>query len=133
MLGSTATHPNLGVIRKFFEASSHGDRDGLRATLAENAKWIFPGRHRFSGTKNGLNEIAAFFGELRRLGFRFEQLVAEATDRYVIDCERAWTDKYRVELQWCVLWKIENGKIVQGAHFAADQRKTDRFFNTVRA
>jgi len=133
VLGQTTTHPNLGVIRRFFEAFGRNDGEGLRATLAENAKWIFPGRHRFSGTKNGLKEIAAFFDELRKLGFRFEQVVAEAGDRYVVDCERAWTEKYRVELHWCVLWKFENGKIVQGAHFAADQRKTDAFFNGLRA
>ncbi len=60
-------HPNLELIDRFFAAYSNRDLAGLRQVLAENVKWIFPGRHPLSGTKTGIDQVVAFFDDMGKI------------------------------------------------------------------
>jgi hypothetical protein len=55
------THPNLDLTNKFFDAYGKRDYNTLRHVLADNAKWTSLGQHPFSGVRNGLDEVIAFF------------------------------------------------------------------------
>jgi ketosteroid isomerase-like protein len=129
------THPNLDIINKFFEAYGQHDETGIQQVLADNVKWIFPGRHPVSGTKAGMDEVIAFFdtlgGIMGKSNVKVEKLVTGVNDRYVAECQHVSTDRedgYNLDQYWCVLWKFEYGKIIEGRHLAADQYAVDEFF-----
>jgi uncharacterized protein len=131
-------HPNLELIDKFFEAYGKRDLNGLRQVLAEDAKWVFPGRHPLSGTRTGIDEVVALFDTLGEImgksNIQVEKLVMGVNDDYVVEGQHIWTnreDGNNLDHQWCVLWKFEKGKIVEGRHLAADQHAVDKFFTSI--
>jgi ketosteroid isomerase-like protein len=133
-------HPNLILIDKFFEAYAKHDIDGLRLVLADNAKWTSLGQHPFGGVRNGFDEVIGFFDTMgavmSKSGTRVEKLIIGANDAYVVECQHVWTtreDGHNLDHLVCVLWKFENGKIVEGTHFFADPKMADGFFNYVAA
>lgn len=131
-------HPNLDLINRFFEAYGNRDLDGLRSVLAENVKWTSLGQHPFSGVRIGFDEVIAFFDTMGAVmgksNSKVEKLVVGANDTYVVECQHVWTnrdDGHDLDHLVCVLWRFENGKIVEGRHFYADPRAADTFFNYV--
>lgn len=125
-------HPNLNVINMFFEAYNNNDLTGIRNVVDENVRWTIPGHHPLSGTKTGIDEVMAFFTQLAKSTFKANPIVLGVNDNYVIDCHRGWSnreDGNSIDILWCLLWKIENGKIVEVVNFPADQHEADGFFN----
>lgn len=53
-------------------------------------------------------------------------------DNFVIDCHRNWSNIEGIEnlnSMSCLLWKIENNKIVEVHNFPEDQHNVDSFFS----
>jgi uncharacterized protein len=132
------THPNLDLIDRFFAAYSSHDREGLRAVLAKNATWTFPGHHPLGGSKVGIDEIVVFFDAIGSVmggtNASVEKLVMGVNDEYIVECQHirtSRTDGPNLDQELCVLWSFENGKIASGKHLAADQDALDAFFTTV--
>jgi uncharacterized protein len=126
-------HPNLEIINKFFLAYGNNDLKGITEVVDENVKWTIPGHHPLSGQKHGIDEVVAFFTQLGKSGFKADPIVLGVNDNYVIDCHRGWSnreDGKNIDILWCLLWKIEAGKIVEVVNFAGDQHEADRFFNS---
>jgi ketosteroid isomerase-like protein len=133
-------HPNLDLIQQFFAAYAARDRDALQRVLAEDSRWIALGGHPLSGVKQGFDEIIAFFDAMGAImggsHSQVEKLVMGANERYVVECQHVWThreDGRNLDHLVCVLWKFENGKIVEGRHFFADPQAADGFFNAILA
>ena len=131
-------HANINVVNSFFESYGKRDMNALESVLDKNAKWIFPGHHNFSGVKNGFDEIIAFFDTMGRImggsGIKAERLFMESNDSFVVEYQHIWTtrtDGNNIDHHWCVAWKIKNGKIIEGRHFAGDQHMMDRFFHKI--
>jgi len=132
------THPNLDLIDAFFEAYGKRDRNALQRVLAENITWVFMGRHPLSGVRKGIDEVIGFFDTMGTLmsksNSKAERLIISANDNYVIECQHVWTnreDGHNLDHMVCVLWKFENGKIVEGKHFFANPQAADEFFDYV--
>lgn len=119
-------HSNLTVINKFFAAYNQRDFAAIREVMSEQVRWIFPGHHTLGGTKTGINEVVDFFdvmGTIMKQSFaRAEKLVVGSNDDYVVESQHIWmtVDGITSEHYWCVLWKFENGMIVEGKHFVAE-------------
>ena len=133
-------HPNLDLIDAFFAAYAKRDLAGLRAVLAENATWTFPGQHPLSGTKAGPDAIVAFFDTMSQImgssNPQIEKLVVGANDQYVVECQHVRTsraDGPNLDQQLCVLWSFAGGKITAGRHLAADHAALDAFYTAVLA
>lgn len=60
---------NIKVVQDFFAAYGANDLDGIAAVMGEDVKWHIPGRHPLSGTKEGRDEVLAFFAQLGVAGF----------------------------------------------------------------
>lgn len=126
------THPNLEIIDRFFAAYGDHDLDALGKVVAEDVQWHFPGRNPLSGTKRGAKEVVAFFDEMGKYKVRGEQYVSGVNDGAVIEGQRTWSveDGVDYEMEWCVVWKFDGGRIVSGTHFCADQHRADEFFQS---
>ena len=131
-------HPNISIVNTFFEAYGRKDSDLLQTVLDENAKWIFPGHHHFSGVKIGFDEVIAFFDSMSQVmgssGIKAERFFMEANDNYAVEYQHIWTNRLdgnNLDHRWCVVWRFRNGKIIEGRHLAGDQHEVDRFFHKI--
>lgn len=54
-------------------------------------------------------------------------------DEYVVDCHRGWGEYegMKLDMNWCFLYRIQDGKIASAQNFAADQHAADAFYTAV--
>jgi uncharacterized protein len=131
-------NPSLDLIDKFFEAYGKRDLEALRRVVAENVKWIYPGPPPLGGTKVGVDQVVAFFDAMGNIMGRsnpqVDRLVIGANEHYVVECQHVKTNRAEgnnLDIDLCVLWKMENGKIVEGKHMTDDQPALYAFFARV--
>ena len=135
LAGQTATaaspEDNIKVVQDFFAAYGANDLDGIAAVMDENVKWHIPGRHPLSGTKEGRDEVLAFFAQLGVADFKADPIYFGADETYVVDIHRGWSNaegKPNVDTTWALLYRIEGGKIVEATNLSADQDAANTFF-----
>lgn len=122
---------NIKVVQDFFAAYGANDLAGIAAVMHEDVQWHIPGRHPLSGTKNGRAEVLAFFAELGAAGFKADPIYFGADETYVVDIHRGWSNaegKPNVDTTWALVYRIENGKIVEATNLSADQDAANTFF-----
>jgi ketosteroid isomerase-like protein len=125
-------HPNLVLINAFFKAYSENNHDSLKNILSEDIKWHIPGNHPLSGTKIGIISVVDYFQKLQKGKFKAEPIVMGFNDNFVIDCHRNWSNVEEgdnLDSMSCLLWKIENHKIVEVFNFPQNQQLVDLFFS----
>lgn len=128
----TEKHPNVQLIESFFTAYANADFAAMLQVMAIDVKWHIPGNHPFSGTKNGVKELMEYLEKLNEFGFKAEQIVVGVNDDYVIDCHRNWSTSSGTAVlnaMSCLLWKIEENRIVEVFNFPQEQFLVDNFFN----
>ena len=122
---------NMKVVQNFFAAYGSNDLDGIAAVMDEDVQWHIPGRHPLSGTKNGRDEVLAFFAQLGAAGFQADPIYFGADETHVVDIHRGWSNaegKPNVDTIWALVYRIENGKIVEATNLSADQDAANTFF-----
>lgn len=122
---------NIKVVQDFFAAYGNNDLDGIAAVMDENVQWHIPGRHPLSGTRNGRDEVLAFFAQLGVAGFQAEPIYFGADDTHVVDIHRGWSNadgKPNVDTTWALVYRIQDGKIVEATNLSADQDAANTFF-----
>jgi len=121
----------LKVVHNFFSAYGKGDLEAIKQYVAEDVEWHIPGRHVLAGTKRGITEFTDFFAQLGKAGFKAEVMILSANDTYVIDAHRGYshTDGSNIDINWILLYQIENGKIKRVQNFSGDLYASDTFFN----
>jgi hypothetical protein len=121
---------NVAIVKQFCKYYEKGDIVGLREILSKDIEWHVPGRHPLAGIKKGVEEVIAYYKQLKKADFRAEVMILEGNEHYVIDCHRGWAKvgNARLEINWVLLYKIENGKIRSMTTFPEDQHTVDDFF-----
>jgi ketosteroid isomerase-like protein len=87
-----------------------------------------------------MREVIAFFDTMGRIMGKshptIEKLIVCENDRHVIECSHIRTNLQggpNIDHHVCVLWTLEQGKIVSGRHFFADPGLVNGYFNEVTA
>ncbi|WP_415715210.1 nuclear transport factor 2 family protein [Roseibium sp.] len=122
---------NIKVVQDFFAAYAENDLNGIASVMDQDIRWHIPGRHPLSGTKTGRAEVLAFFEQLGEAGFKAEPIYFGANETHVIDIHRGWSNvegKPNVDTTWALVYRIENGKIVEATNLSADQDAANTFF-----
>ncbi len=121
---------NVAIVKQFFKYYGSGDIVGLREIFDPDVEWIVPGHHPLAGVKKGIEEVIAYYKQLQKANFKAEVLILEGNDEYVIDCHRGWArvGDVKLDMNWVLLYKIENGKIKSMQNFPGDQHEADDFF-----
>jgi uncharacterized protein len=128
------SHPNLALIHRFFEAYATNDQGAIEQLLSPDIRWVIPGKHPLSGVKVGIIEVMTYFSQLGKAAFQASPIVMGVNEHYVIDCHHNWSTLSGVSNfkgMSCLLWKIEEGKIVEVYNFPQDQYRVDEFFQAV--
>ncbi|WP_414941731.1 nuclear transport factor 2 family protein [Amycolatopsis sp. cmx-11-51] len=122
-------HPNVTLVRRYYQAYGTGDLDALRRFFAADIRWTIPGHHPLAGVKTGPDEVIAFFEQLGRSGFRAEILYLAADGDWVVDLHRGWsTTPAGLDITWALAYRIRDRKIAEAVNFAGDQHAADQYF-----
>lgn len=121
---------NIAVVKQFFKYYEKKDIVGLREIFAPDIEWHVPGHHPLAGTKRGVEEVIAYYKQLQKANFKAEVIILEGNDHYVIDCHRGWAKvgDVKIDMNWVLLYTIENGKIKSMKNFPGNQHAADAFF-----
>ncbi len=122
---------NIKTVQDFFAAYGANDLEAIAAVMDEDVRWHIPGRHPLSGTKQGRAEVLAFFEQLGSAGFQAEPIYFGADETHVVDIHRGWSNvdgAANVDTIWALVYRIENGKIVEATNLSGDQDAANAFF-----
>lgn len=130
---TTQDHPNVAIIKRYYEAYGKGDVATVREIFAPDIVWRIPGHHPLSGAKRGADEVLAFFEQLAKANFKAEVLFLGGNDQYVVDCHRGYgaVGNNKLDILWCLVFRMQNGRIAEVTNFAGDQHAADAFFWSV--
>ncbi len=79
---------NKQVVADYYAAYASGDMNRVAGFLPMISNGTFPAIIHLPGTKRGRNEVAAFFRELGKSGFRAELIALMADENWVVDMHR---------------------------------------------
>ena len=122
---------NRQVILDYYSAYGTGDMNAVAEFFSDDIVWHIPGQHPLAGTKEGRDEVLAFFEQLGRGNFRAELIALMADENWVIDMHRGWSnleDQSNVDTIWVLAFRIEDGLIAEARNFSFDQASADSFF-----
>ncbi|WP_309085433.1 nuclear transport factor 2 family protein [Chelativorans sp.] len=122
---------NIQVIRNYYQAYATGDPEAVRPFLSEDVVWRIPGHHPLAGEKRGRDEVVAFFRELAKGGFKAEPIFFQADGDLVVDIHRGWSNMGegpQIDQLYALMFRIENGLIVEATNFLTDMHQSDAFF-----
>ncbi|WP_083347298.1 nuclear transport factor 2 family protein [Rhizobium sp. LCM 4573] len=122
---------NIQIIRDYYAAYATGNPEAIRPFLAENIVWRIPGHHPLAGEKRGADEVIAFFTGLARGRFKAEPIFFQAQDDLVVDIHRGWSNigsGPEIDQLYALMFRIENGKIVEATNFLTDMHQSDAFY-----
>lgn len=128
-------HPNVAIVQRYYEAYGAENIELIRNEIfAPDITWAIPGHHPLAGTKQGADEVFAFFEQLNKANFKAEVLFLGGNDNYVVDVHRGWSnlaDGKNIDQLWALLFEIEGDRITSAVNFAGDQHAADAFFWSV--
>jgi uncharacterized protein len=126
---------NVELVQRMYECFNRGDMDTIRNEIfAPNLIWRLPGHHPLSGTKNGAEEVIAFFEQLNKAGIQVDLSGIDTWgENTVVEVHRghAQTNGAVLDALNCTHYHIRDGKIADVQVYISDQHTVDQFFNAV--
>ena len=128
-------HPNATRIRELFAAFRSGDIETIRAVIAEDAVWHFPGRRgQLAGTHRGRDAIFAFLLNARALTdgtIHLELIDVLANDVHAVALFRGHGQRQGRTLDnpTCLRIRIDQGQVIEVWEFVWDLYAVDEFWS----
>jgi ketosteroid isomerase-like protein len=125
---------NAAIVRRGYEAFNSADMKTLTELFDERAVWRVPGRSSLAGDHEGREAAFAYFGRLgQETGGTFraelQHLLADG-DRVVgIQRNSAERDGKQLDVDVCLVFQLENGRITEGAEHFRDLYAWDEFWS----
>jgi ketosteroid isomerase-like protein len=126
---------NAAVVRRGYEAFNAGDMETLTEIFDESASWHTPGRSSLAVDHEGREASFAYFGRLgQETGGSFQaelrHLLAD-DDGHVVGVHRCSADRdgKRLEVDCCLVFQLENGRITEGREHFQDLYAWDAFWS----
>jgi ketosteroid isomerase-like protein len=126
---------NAEVVRRAYAAFNTGDIETLMELLDEDVSWHTPGRSPIAGDYLGRDAV---FGQFGRYGgdtggtFRAElQQLFTADDGRVIGLHHnsATRNGKQLDTACCIVFEVENGRVVSGREHFFDLNNWDEFWS----
>ncbi|MDJ0581606.1 nuclear transport factor 2 family protein [Crocosphaera sp.] len=123
---------NLELVQTMYESFNRDDFDTIRnEVFSQDLVWNLPGHHPLSGTKNGPEEVIAFFQQLRKANIQVDLIKLEAWgESTVVEVHRGHGRSGDAVLDAlnCTHYEVRDGKIAEVQVYISDQHAVDQFF-----
>ena len=126
---------NAAIVRHGYEALWSGDRTKLTELLGENVSWHTPGRSPLAGNVVGRSAVVARLGRyVAETGGTFradlKRLLTDEDGRVIaIQHSLAERDGKHLDVYSCIVFELENGRIVDGREHVYDLPAWDEFWS----
>lgn len=131
---SQTEHPNAATIRKLFESFRNHDIEFVRAAIAEDAVWHFPGRvGRLAGSHRGHDAIFSFLADVMTLtdgtfGLEVETVVADDHTAVALFRGRGQRGGRTLDNPTCLKIAMRDGQATEIWEFVWDLYSVDEFW-----
>jgi hypothetical protein len=130
-------HRNAVLIRRLYDAYARRDRDTISSLIAEDCRWIIPGRGAQAGVYEGRVAILELFRGMMRDSngtARIELEAVVADDQYAVVLQRgSGTIRGKsAVLDECLVHRIEGGRVVEMKEYQFDLYTLDEWLNAPR-
>lgn len=127
---------NVAIIERMYDSFNRGDMDTIRRDIfTPDLVWRLPGRHPLAGTKNGAEEVIAFFQQLNRAGIQVDLITIDVFGAdTVVEVHRGHGTAPNgavLDAINCTHYHIRDGKIADVQVYLSDQYSADNFFSAV--
>lgn len=127
---------NVELVQRMYECFNRGDMDTIRKEVfAPELVWRLPGHHPLSGTKQGAEEVIAFFEELSRSGIQVDLIGLDTFgEDTVVEVHRGHGTAANgavLDARNCTHYQVREGRIADVQVYISDQHAVDQFFNAV--
>lgn len=128
-------HSNADIVRRGYRAFNEADMDTLTEIFDENSSWHTPGRSPIAGDHVGREQVFAQFGRYGGdTGGTFKAdlkyVVADDDGRVVgVHHNSAEREGKRLNTGCCIVFEIENGRIISGREHFFDLHNWDEFWS----
>lgn len=132
---NTQEHPNVALIREFFDVFGRADEARLHEIMASDILWHMPGKSPIAGDWAGvdgiLNGIRATALRLGDGTYGFELLHVFADEERAVSVHRDFYtgEGNHFDLRFMIFYDIRDGQIAELWEVPFDQYECDRFFN----
>jgi ketosteroid isomerase-like protein len=126
---------NAAIVRRGYDALSVGDLNALAELFGDNVSWHTPGRSRLAGDVVGRKAVFARLGRyMAETGGTFradlKRVLTDEDGRVIgIHHNVAERDGKRLDVYCCIVFELENGRIVDGREHFYDLRAWDEFWS----
>ena len=133
MTTATAPSSNETLMREGYAALGRGDMDTVRKIFARDCVTHIPGNNPLSGTKEGVEELVSYFGQLMersRGTFTIDLQQVTSNETHVVGFHHETGHKGDLLLnnQLTVVCRVEAGQVRECWVFYFDQRQADAFW-----
>ena len=131
----TLIQDNVAIVRRGYQAFNDADLRALTELFDDDASWHTPGHSPVAGNAVGRDAVFARFG----------QYVTETDGTFKADLKRVLSDEdgtvigihrnvgerdgKTLDVYCCVVFELEDGRIVDGREHFADLNAWDRFWS----
>lgn len=128
-----AEHPNVSVVRRFYQAFMSRDPARLYQLAGRDMEFHVLGRSAFAGVHKGRDEILKLFqvtGTLTEHSLRIELHTVIGGDEHVVGLHRITAARpgRTMDQQGCFVCHVRHGVITDGWLTFEDQREADTFW-----
>jgi len=128
-------HPNLDIVKRMYDCFNVADLETIRKEIFHpDMVWNLPGHHPLGGTKNGPDEVLAFFHELNKANIQVTLVHIDSWgEETVVEVHRGQGKSGNAVLDAlnCTHYHIRDGKIDRVQVYISDQYAVDTFFWSV--
>ena len=124
-------HPNAQLVMSGFQAFAEGDMATMKELLAEDVKWHTAGRSKFSGSRQGVDAVLQFFGEVSadaQIEQELHAILADDEHVVVLVNSKATRGDDTLDAQTIFVFHVNDGKVTEcwGTNF--DEYAADAFW-----
>lgn len=126
---------NADVVRRAYAAFNAADVDTLIETFDENASWHTPGKSPVAGVAKGRDAVFEQFGKYGgETGSTFKATlkdVLSSDSGHVVGIHHntATRDGKKLDTYCCIVFKLEDGRIIEGREHFGDLYNWDTFWS----
>ena len=124
-------HPSAQLVMSGFQAFAEGDMATMKELLADNVAWHTSGRSKFSGSRQGVDAVLQFFGEVlayAQIEQELHAILADDEHVVVLVNSKATRGDDTLDAETIFVFHVNDGKVTECGIFIGFDYAADAFW-----